>query len=406
MNTLEKEIAGLPAPFHLLCSCLGSNSQGKEDAERIRKWSRTISDWHGFTALVDRHRANPLVHMRLQRVAADIVPDAVLQQLRLRREQNLRRVLGMTSELVRLLNLFTAESIPAIPLKGPVLALQLYGDIGLRQMRDLDVLVEPDKIDLADRLLQEQGYRPRNSLAALTPWQRRKYQVIAHHLEYIHNRTGIQVELHFKQGKRGLLEKDFKELWAGGRPIAFFGRELQTMGAESLLLYLCVHGGSHAWHRLFWLGDLARLIEKNPAFDWQRILTRAEQCCAARLVGQGTILAHLLLGAPLNGLVASLAARDSTVSRLAQTALHTIRRESVLPVAGLAGSLQRIRYVFDFAPSWRHKSRCLQKLATSRQDWELLRLPNGLFPLYFLLRPFLWLIRRKFIGRKAPSPCR
>jgi hypothetical protein len=38
---------------------------------------------------------------------------------------------------------------------------------------------------------------------------------------------------------------------------------------------------------------------------------------------------------------------------------------------------------------------------TSTKDWSLLRLPDVLFPLYFVLRPFLWFWRWFLKGHRA-----
>jgi hypothetical protein len=48
----------------------------------------------------------------------------------------------LTAELCRLISLFAAADIAAIPYKGPVLGLFAYGNIALRRFVDLDVIVK------------------------------------------------------------------------------------------------------------------------------------------------------------------------------------------------------------------------------------------------------------------------
>ena len=50
------------------------------------------------------------------------------------------------------------QGVEAIPFKGPVLALQAYGDLGLRVFRDLDFLVRDDAVGTTIVALGGFGY--------------------------------------------------------------------------------------------------------------------------------------------------------------------------------------------------------------------------------------------------------
>ena len=47
----------------------------------------------------------------------------------------------------------------------------------------------------------------------------------------------------------------------------------------------------------------------------------------------------------------------------------------------------------------RYKLHCFAAGLTSPNDWKILHLPDVLFPLYFVLRPFLWFWRWFLIRR-------
>ena len=66
----------------------------------------------------------------------------------------------LTSELDRLLRLFTRNGVEALPLKGPVLAESLYGSISLRTSDDIDLLVKAADFATAQSLLIEAGFAP------------------------------------------------------------------------------------------------------------------------------------------------------------------------------------------------------------------------------------------------------
>ena len=50
--------------------------------------------------------------------------------------------------------------IAALPLKGPLLAEEVFGDFGLRETSDVDLLVAGEHLDAAVLILQEMGFEP------------------------------------------------------------------------------------------------------------------------------------------------------------------------------------------------------------------------------------------------------
>jgi hypothetical protein len=58
--------------------------------------------------------------------------------------------------------------IRAAPIKGPDLALRVYGDLGLRQCADVDIVVDPGRLDDAVGVLQTLGYD--SGPPAGSPW--------------------------------------------------------------------------------------------------------------------------------------------------------------------------------------------------------------------------------------------
>jgi hypothetical protein len=60
-----------------------------------------------------------------------------------------RRNLYLAAEMLRLSGLFRAKGLMVIPYKGPLLALQAYGDFALRQFADLDFAVRQSDLPRA-----------------------------------------------------------------------------------------------------------------------------------------------------------------------------------------------------------------------------------------------------------------
>jgi hypothetical protein len=80
--------------------------------------------------------------------------------------------------------------IRALPLKGPILARELYGDPGLRPSIDVDILVAPDALDPGGATLAQLGYR----LDGRTQWEDGRPLL---HTRHVHERLPA-IELHWR----------------------------------------------------------------------------------------------------------------------------------------------------------------------------------------------------------------
>ena len=146
------------------------------------------------------------------------------------------------------------------------LSAQLYGDASLRGARDIDLLVDPDRMAQADVVLIEAGYR--RAVGALSPRQSAAYRRWIKEFQYIHVASGASVELHHRLcDNPHLLAWDFDTLWGERDEVRVGETVLTTLPRRRLALYLCVHGAGHAWERLRWLVDLAVLLREPGSVD-------------------------------------------------------------------------------------------------------------------------------------------
>src|SRR4029079_18015131 len=100
-------------------------------------------------------------YTRLTEPGAGLVPEQVLAQLAIEFRRNTVRNLYLTGELARILKMFADQAIPALPFKGPLLAQQAYGNLGLRVFQDLDLLIRPRDVARTLAMLASEGYSPR-----------------------------------------------------------------------------------------------------------------------------------------------------------------------------------------------------------------------------------------------------
>jgi len=115
-------------------------------------------DWEYLLQAAGRHMMNSLLYWHLNATCRDAVPQAIMERLHDHFLKSAKSNLLLTAELLRILELFENNVIPAIPFKGPVLALTLYEDPALREFGDLDILVQKDNVFRALKLLPALGY--------------------------------------------------------------------------------------------------------------------------------------------------------------------------------------------------------------------------------------------------------
>ena len=173
------------------------------------------------------------------------------------------------------------------------------------------------------------------------------------------------------------------------------GTPVKTLPLEETLLYPCMHGATHVWLRLFWLWDLAQVLNKNDSVDWTRLMALTTELDIQRPLAQGLVLSNLLLRSPLPNPVRTYSEMDRMMPRLIKAGINGIimRRPDLTSSTSINTVLRQKLHEIKLRPDFRYKLRCLIPPLTSTQDWNILRLPDVLFPLYFILRPFLWFWR-------------
>ena len=140
INNLDIRRPPIPPEMRLLLMC--SRPTGIDaDKEAMEVLLQRAIDWETFIKLVEWHCLPATVYLNLKKLDNAAVPENTLQGLHTRYLRNARRAVWLTARLVALLGHFERESIPVLPLKGPVLALQAFDDVVLRHAGDLDLLM-------------------------------------------------------------------------------------------------------------------------------------------------------------------------------------------------------------------------------------------------------------------------
>lgn len=283
------------------------------------------ADWDGLFILAEEHGVTGHLAACLRKLKEGFVPPGIRQALADRRRAQLLFSLTLTAELFRLLERFTAKGIGVLVVKGPVLAVQAYGDPAMRTYGDLDLLVRQRDIRRATEVMSAAGFVPAIPLSAIDtgriPGQ------------YLFSRpdSKLIVELHNDHTLRYFPRRlPLEEFFARHIRVRVDGHDAPALSVEDELVLICVHGAKHFWQRLLWIADVAALVSRQAGIDWGRVADSAKAVGAERMLHTGLRLASDLLKAQLPDKVQPAVHADVPAARLAKQCCKW------LPAAGYA----------------------------------------------------------------------
>ncbi|MFD1450922.1 nucleotidyltransferase domain-containing protein [Oceanobacillus sojae] len=382
-NRHQLDLRNIPEELQLMIELLRNN--------HLEEWETfTDINWETFIDLAIHHRIYPVLYPKLKKVKEGIVPPFVLERFSWLYRRNTMKMLFLGSEMQKISKLFSDNHIRLLFLKGPVLAQALYGDISLRTSRDLDVLIPIEKLDEAEHLLLAQGYEKEYEInKELNEWKWRH-----RHVNYYHPQKKITIEIHWRLNTGPAKEPNFNELWERRKQSTIPGNEVYMLSNEDLYLYLNMHGAQHGWSRLRWLFDIHQLMEKE--LNWNRIYNRLKRFGYLQVGGQGMILVSELFNRKLSNEMQQYLV-NSRSKRLAAKSIFYL--ESMINIYTLPLPENVVKYHKKYLTGLMSTEQrilfTLSLLYPYPDDMKTLPLPKTLHFLYFPLRPFLWVWRKR-----------
>jgi hypothetical protein len=303
-------------------------------------------------------------------------PDHVTSVLQEFTQRNLRKNLRMTGELVILVRLLAERGVDVIPFKGPTLAALAYGDLGLREFGDLDMLIARPDIMKVQELLVARGYQPQ---FLLKESQAAAFTETCNVMAFWHAGKEISVEMHWELSPK-YLPFSTDPGWLRERMIPSHpGRQtVMTLSPEDLLVYLCAHGAKHVWEKLLWIADVAGLIHRHSNLDWRRVYDLAARQRCERALFLGLRLARDVIGGSMPAEIERLAESDPESGRLATIVIQRLLSDSESRRSQSARSL----FIFRLQRRWPDKIRSVARMAITPNAAEWISFPS--------LRRFAW----------------
>jgi hypothetical protein len=310
----------LEAEWELLLEC----ARPQLDRQRLAERLRAPLKWASLIALAEDHSVLGLTAARLANYDENAVSLENRESLRAWRRAYTLFTMNLTAEMFRLFDGFAASGIEALVIKGPVLSARCYGDPGLRQYGDLDLIVRDKDIQRSTELMIKVGYEPSVPLTAI------RAKKIPGEYVFRQSSTKLLVEFHteltFRYHPRPL---PLGNLFQRQTRVNIDSHKVPALSPEDELMLICIHGAKHFWEQLSYIADVAAFVTRQE-LDWGRVMAAAAEVGGERMLYVGLRLAADLLGAPLPESVGAALRSDRTVGRLAKQITRC------LPAAGSA----------------------------------------------------------------------
>jgi hypothetical protein len=188
---------------------------------------------------------------------------------------------------------FQKLGIDCLVLKGAALVLRYYRDLGVRGMRDFDVLVSGQDLEAAIVRLQQLGYSadgdyPRRAILRQTR--------VGHAWQFSAN--GQSCDLHWRPLVR-CYSPEVTRMFRNSAEITPLGNTtVAVLSPTDQLFHVCAHGLQWDWNPpIRWIAD-ALTILREP-IDWDRMFRLATASCMRTRVASALGYLRIRLEAPV-----------------------------------------------------------------------------------------------------------
>lgn len=239
--------------------------------------------WDGLLNAAISDGLAPFVHKSLKDIPEKTsVPQKVRDQLANIYHGNVARNTYIRSELERILRVFNEKGIEVMLLKGAALAGTVYGDIGLRAMSDIDLLVRPECLDRAKEIMSDLAY-VFDSGARAEEWYKENH---FHLPPFVQKEKPIIVEIHWNVAENSL-DINVNKWWERAKKIKLGEASALIPSPEDMVLHLCIsiYHGNYNKAALRGLCDIIHTIHCfSEEMDWKQFREAVGQSEIARPV--------------------------------------------------------------------------------------------------------------------------
>ncbi len=386
MREKGEEFPGLSPEMEIVFQSIGV----KEDRENaIAEILKKGIDWKKLREIVLYHKVLPILYKQLKKMDDSLVPQEEMAEMTSLYKNNALHNLRNAQILHRVIRLLSENGIDVIPFKGPALAIQTYGDLSLRNFSDLDFLIHTEDFNRIYEVLTAAGFC---SSFPLTKGMKQYWMLFRRNFMFSDGPTIIDFHHQITQGPRRISLKE--KTWQNRCTVELLSLKIQVLSPEHSLLCLCIHATKDRWGILRIMADIAHLISRHPGLNWRTMVSDAKEIGCLRMLCVGLQLSRQVCGLKLKlpDRILELIRKNRKARKLASKYLHQLL---IIERTGKTGKLYETFALINSMDSFGPRIKYLGYFAFTPTplDWKFIKLPEFLYPLYHLVRPFRLLFK-------------
>lgn len=236
----------------------------------------------------------------------DYIPDDILTRLRNLYYGSLANNILLYQRLNRVLGFLREENIKVIVLKGAALAERVYGNLALRPMYDVDLLVRKEDLPRVDERLSLLGYSTQENYLDRLKTSNNSYL----NTIMMHSTMSPPLHLHWHLVNSTIptfnycSKIEMERIWQEAIPAKVAGIESLVLAPHHLIIHLSEHAlkPSHSLGKLIFLCDIHEVVRAyRDQLNWELLKEEAFHFNLSWQVYYCLNLASLVLGAHVPG---------------------------------------------------------------------------------------------------------
>ena len=307
--------------------------------------------------------------------------------------RTLLRSMRLSAAFQEIANVCAAQGIEIIPLKGIYLSEALYGNIGLRLMSDMDILVKEHEAMACINAIRQLGYSQADQYDSDLGTE------IVHYEPLVKN--GLSVEIHIKLHR--IIEKYSLSptlLWQHAKPARVHGCDVLSLDMYDTLIFCCLHLDRHFQNKgiqFTGYADMVNLLsDSSKDFDFNILENRCKMYNCSQEVYIHMLLVHKYMHIDLperflkiHASLLSKVTEERFISFLqGNTAFDTGMPRHFSNLIFIDGWFQKMLYIFRsiFPPASFIRNKYNLSPETSVFKYYIHRLFTGLKGVFLLMR--------------------
>lgn len=257
MQSIEQKI--------LACAAEINPDSGKH--EKLRRLASRYEDVDQLVDLANKEGLTCLLYKNFEKSGLlETLSPQLRERLRITYYQTAGFNLKLIHELKEILEIVNQKNIHVVLLQGMDLIQQVYGDIGLRPMTDIDLWILRKDYSGFITILARRGYQ-RDPIYPNT---------------FRKGPTTFDLHTHILwadriRARKFLFNKDEEDIYQRARLIYLGGQQTLCLDPYDQMIYLSLHVLKHYVNRLVWLIDIKGLVGHWNGSEWEALMNRAKE---------------------------------------------------------------------------------------------------------------------------------